>query len=243
MKVISLIGQKGGAGKSTMTRVLLSAMVADGKHVLLIDSDPNRSTMAFAESLAENDPDSAAFVSAHHCLSTEDIEELIDKAHASGKVDYCLIDTQGDLEVWVDEVIALSDRIIIPLKVSKTDFSAQMATYNRYMSLKEAVENPEDLPPICFVLNQIKPGIKYPKALSEQFFQMAEHPAMLRVFVSDKNVYNTTDNGILLGEMMKRLQENKQPARYVGDALEEARTLLRAVMNVDVVGAEEPVDG
>ncbi len=243
MKVISLIGQKGGAGKSTMTRVLLSAMVANENHVLMLDCDPNRTTMTFAKSLSENDPDSAAFVTARHCLSTAEIEERIQKAEDSGKADYCLIDTQGDLEEWVDDVIALSDRIIIPLKVSKSDFNVQMETYQRYQALKDAVEDPHALAPLCFVLNQIKPGAKYPKALAKQFYEMAEHPSMLRIYLSEKNVYNTTDNGVLLSEMEKRLRTSKRPTRYVTDALNEAQDLLQAVLDMNINGQEDHTNG
>ena len=166
MLVISLIGQKGGAGKSTLARVLTSAMVADGHHVMLLDCDPNCSTIRFVERLNANDPVSAAFLTVHACRSTADIEARLDEADEAGRYTYCLIDTQGDLVGWVDEVIAVSDRVVIPLKVSRTDFDVQMQTYRRYEALREAVEDPAELAPICLVLNQIKPGIKYLKSLA-----------------------------------------------------------------------------
>ena len=65
---------------------------------------------------------------------------------------------------------------------------------------------------------------------------MAEHPAMLRVFLSDRNAYNSTDQGVLLGEWADRLRKAKLPNAYVVDALMEAKTLLTAIEEVQFNG-------
>ena len=136
MKVISLIGQKGGAGKSTVARVLASAAVLEGKRVLMLDCDPNKSTYSFYQKLMRNDPTSAESVTAFHCANTEEMERHIIEADETGNIDYCIIDTQGDLVNWVDDVIELSNRVIIPVKVSETDFTVQLETYKRYVALR-----------------------------------------------------------------------------------------------------------
>lgn len=240
MKVISLIGQKGGAGKSTMLRVLASAAVMNGHRVLLLDCDPNKSTFSFYEKLQQNDPTSAKVVSAVHCASTAEMEAQIVAADEIGNVDYCFIDTQGDLVSWVDDVIELSDRVVMPVKLSTTDIEIQLKTLERYTALQNALEDPSQIAPMVLVLNQIKPGVKYPTSLKEIFEDIASHPRMLQVYLQERNVYTQTDEGILLGEYAERVRAaspigNHMP-KYMADAMTEATDLLAAVEEVRVNG-------
>lgn len=240
MQVISLVGQKGGAGKSTLVRVLTSAIVAARKRVTILDCDPNRSSVRFAAKLAEFDAPSAAFVEAYGCNSTTEVDQRIAAADASGSCDYCLIDTQGDLVGWIDEIITMSDRVVIPVKVSSTDMAIQLETYAYYEAFREAVVNADDLPPAMLVLNQVKSGAdaasKYPVALREVFLDLCDHPAMLKTYLSEQNVYNMIDQGVLLEQIGLRLRAAKRPAGFVDAALEEAKALLAAIDGVQVNG-------
>lgn len=239
MMVISLIGQKGGAGKSTIVRILASAAVMQEKRVVLLDCDPNKSTFTFYQKLTQNDPKSAESVKGFHCTNTQEMETRIIEADQSGDFDYCIIDTQGDLVKWVDDVIELSDRIIIPVKLSETDFTIQLATYERYVALKEAVADPSQLAPVMLLLNHIKTGVKYPASLRELFDDIASHERSLQFYVQERNIYTQTDQGILLGEYAERLKQgaigNLIP-RYMIEAMKEANELLQVVDEVKVNG-------
>lgn len=239
MQVISLIGQKGGAGKSTIVRILASAIVLEGKRVTLLDCDPNKSTFMFYENLTENDPKSAKSVRAFHCANTQEMEQRIIEADNAGDMDYCLIDTQGDLEIWVDDVIELSDRVVIPVKVSETDIKVQMATYNRYLELRSALSDPSQLAPIMFCLNQVKLGIKYPISLRSVFDEVASHERALRFYLQDRNIYTQTDQGVLLGEAAERAPKTGKGGttpEYLTQAVAEAKELLKAIDEVIVRG-------
>lgn len=239
MKVISLIGQKGGAGKSTIVRILASAVVMQGKRAVLLDCDPNKSTFTFYQKLTRNDPTSAESVKGFHCTNTQEMEARIIEADQSGEFDYCIIDTQGDLVKWVDDVIELSDRVVIPVKLSETDFTVQLATYQRYVALKEAVADPSELAPIMLLLNQIKTGVKYPASLRDLFDEIASHDRSLQFYIQERNIYTQTDQGILLGEYAERMKQtsigNVMP-KYMAEAMKEANELLAAVDEVKVNG-------
>ena len=49
MAIIAITGRKGGIGKSTITANLAAELVALGRSVAVLDTDPQRSLMAWAE--------------------------------------------------------------------------------------------------------------------------------------------------------------------------------------------------
>ncbi|MEP4845481.1 ParA family protein, partial [Roseibium sp.] len=48
LKVIAIITRKGGAGKTTLTRALISAAMAQGKRCLVFDADPQQALARWA---------------------------------------------------------------------------------------------------------------------------------------------------------------------------------------------------
>ncbi|RMJ20749.1 hypothetical protein PHISP_08381 [Aspergillus sp. HF37] len=62
---------------------------------------------------------------------------------------------------------------------------------------------------------------------------------MLRFYLQERNVYNQTDQGILLGEYAKRVEATsvgKVMPKYMTQAMDEAKELLTAVEEVTVNG-------
>ena len=52
MKTIAVMSRKGGAGKSTLAVHMATAAVAAGKRVMLVDMDPQRSSLDWARERA-----------------------------------------------------------------------------------------------------------------------------------------------------------------------------------------------
>lgn len=108
-KIISVAGQKGGVGKTT-TAVNLSACIAmRATPVLLVDLDPQSSTLDWVSMMDRNDKKLFDFLKALE----SDIESII--YNNEQNYQYIVIDCPPRLEKIMAQVISLSDLIVTPV--------------------------------------------------------------------------------------------------------------------------------
>lgn len=109
--IITLCGQKGGTGKTTLSFLLAETLSRAGKKVAVRDDDPQRSlTQVVEETRAEGKTQI----------------ELWDRSRA-GEFDFVVVDTQPRLDSRVlQESIREADRLILPLKPSMVDIRATL---------------------------------------------------------------------------------------------------------------------
>ena len=135
-KVISVVNQKGGVGKTTTTVNVGIGLAREGKKVLLIDADPQGSLTA---SLGYEEPDDLRITLAtimmdvineeeisledgilHHqgnVMSREMImKEYIDAIR--GRYDYILIDCMPSLGMMTINALVSSDSVLIPVQAA-----------------------------------------------------------------------------------------------------------------------------
>jgi len=106
MKVISIAMQKGGVGKSTLTRSLAVAASKAGLAVLVLDMDPQQSVEQWFRRRAEADPP-VRFV-------TElDLEPTLERVRAAG-CDLVLIDTPPARSSEAPAAVEASDLVLMP---------------------------------------------------------------------------------------------------------------------------------
>lgn len=109
--IITLCGQKGGTGKTTLSFLLAETLSRAGKRVAVRDDDPQKS---LTEVIEETRADGKTKV------------ELWDKSRA-GDFDFVIVDTQPRLDSRVlQESIREADRLILPLKPSMVDIRATL---------------------------------------------------------------------------------------------------------------------
>jgi len=111
MKVISVINQKGGVGKTTISVNLVAALAKAGRHVALIDLD--------VQALASNwlKPDATA--QSHKLFDAKETPQLehLDPAHllsilASGQELYSYLHTDA-IELYVSRVRKLAEHVLV----------------------------------------------------------------------------------------------------------------------------------
>jgi len=107
MFVVSLVGQKGGTGKTTVALGLAVAAAHAGHTVAVIDLDPQATASKWKDRRAEENP---AVVSAQ----ASRLKPALDVARSSG-ADFVIIDSAGRSD---DSAARAADLILIPTRTS-----------------------------------------------------------------------------------------------------------------------------
>ena len=140
MHVITLVAQKGGSGKSTLTFCLAVAAEGEGRRVAILDTDPQRTVFKWGQRrLGEGQQTPLVKACEPHQLA----DEL--KALQGQGIDLCLIDTPGSHSVGVALAIERTDYCLIPVKPTIADTQAVIETAKQLRDRKR---------PVAFVLSQ-----------------------------------------------------------------------------------------
>jgi chromosome partitioning protein len=110
MFTISLIGQKGGTGKTTLALGLAVAAARAGHATAIIDLDPQASAAKWKDRRADDNP---AVVSAQ----ASRLKPAMDTASAGG-VEFVFIDTAGRKDDSALNAARVSDLVLIPTRPS-----------------------------------------------------------------------------------------------------------------------------
>jgi len=142
MDVVTILAQKGGAGKTTLTlHWAVEAMRQKGRRVAVIDMDTQASAASWSK---RRESDTPVMLQANE----RTIHDAIAACEADG-IDLVLIDTMPRVERPIVEAAKVADLAVIPTGPSVVDIEAISAT----IEILERVHTPG-----CIVLNQGRPG-------------------------------------------------------------------------------------
>lgn len=116
MKSISLISQKGGAGKTTLALNLAVAAEAEGYRTVVIDLDPQASAKGWHDHRQKEAP---IVISAHASRLSDVLETA--KNHGA---DLCIIDTAPHSETAALAAAKAADLVLIPCRPAILDIRA-----------------------------------------------------------------------------------------------------------------------
>lgn len=116
MKIVSVISQKGGSGKTTLTANLSVIASLKKKRVLLLDTDPQKSLYHWWERRTQEMPNLAD-------IGIDDLEKTISNLKKDS-YDMVFIDTPPHTSKTINSVVNVSDLILIPVKPSPNDLRA-----------------------------------------------------------------------------------------------------------------------
>lgn len=120
MKVVSLLSQKGGAGKTTIAVNLAIAAHKEGLSVAIVDIDPQASASTWSD-LRDNDEPVA--IPIPHTRISNAI-----KAATDNGADLIIIDSAPSSESATITAAKASDQVIVPCRASILDLSAIVTT-------------------------------------------------------------------------------------------------------------------
>lgn len=141
MKTLAILSQKGGAGKSTLAVHLAVLAQGEGKRVLLVDTDPQRSTAGWWHSRQAETPELVE-------SAVDDLPRVLAAAKADG-VDLVVVDTAPHSERGTATAARLADLVLIPCRPGILDLRAVGSTSDIAKATKARA---------AIVLNACPPG-------------------------------------------------------------------------------------
>jgi chromosome partitioning protein len=117
MKIVSILNQKGGAGKTTIAVNLAHALQETGKEVLLVDSDTQASARDWHQ---VNEANLLQVIG----LDRKTLDKDINNIKKTKGVDFIVIDGAPKIEEMSTAAIMCSDIVLIPVQPSPYDIWA-----------------------------------------------------------------------------------------------------------------------
>ncbi|AKG24891.1 ParA family partition ATPase [Calothrix sp. 336/3] len=149
-KIIAIVNQKGGSGKTTTTMQLAGAIARRGNKVLVVDADPQGTATRWAASADDEIPFPASVVglSAANAKVHREVKKFVDD------YDFILIDCPPAADSPVPQsALLISDVALVPIIPSPLDMWAAVG-------IKQVIQNVADFNDTLqsrLVLNQCQP--------------------------------------------------------------------------------------
>lgn len=242
--VLGIMSSKGGAGKSTITKLLASAFAFTENKCLIIDLDPNKDIVNWWSTATQTGYVDDNIV-VRPATNGNDLFDLVDRYESD--VNFILIDTKGEASSWAVDLASVSDVLIVPCMNAKGDRERTQETIDWYEDLKSRAENPERIPPLHVVLSRVKPnllthvrGTSKPKDLAnrefERHYEIIDQFNPLATMVAEKSQYREMDELGPLGVILERYRESGDPneklkAHHFEVALAHAITLVNNIFD------------
>lgn len=148
MNVVSIVGQKGGSGKSTVASNLAAGLHRSGKTVLIIDADPQATLIDWHAAR----PDGVDLPPVIAATTAKDVQAAIKAA----KADVVVIDTPGRAASLSEAVIGLSGVALIVVQPSAPDLWAAAQTCAQVQAAKKAGVDVS----AAFLVNRLQPNTR-----------------------------------------------------------------------------------
>ena len=160
MPVIALVGNKGGAGKTTLC-INLARALAERDSTIVLDADPQRSSLNW-HSIAEGD-------SAFPVLAASENVAAVADDHAA-RANYLVIDCPPSVHSQqTTEALAQADLALIPVQPSPLDLwaSVQIET-----EIDRARQSNPDLQALL-VINQLEPRTRLSRLMRDALAELS----------------------------------------------------------------------
>lgn len=242
--VLGLMSKKGGAGKSTLTKLLASAVVFSNRRCLVIDLDPNEDILGWwTRTNEQGNRDDRLAVRA--TVDADDLFELVEQH--DDKVDFILVDTKGEGADWADNLASVADVLLVPCLNSKSDALRTRETLQWYADLKDRVEDQASVPPLHVVMTRMPTsllsydGNTTPKGMTAndlaRFKELVKEFRPLRSIVPERSQYRDMDERGLLGTLLDQARnggwQEKGQALHYESALAHATDLMNSILRGD----------
>ena len=209
MKVISIINQKGGCGKTTIAINLAISLMLQKNKVVLFDTDPQLSAYETLQNRAKTEAN----------FEVLKIEKDVHKEISKYKnYDYGIIDAPPHDNQTARSSVICADLIIIPVQASPLDIRSAK-------KIVELVEQGKQINPAIkpfFILSRLQPNTILAKELKEHLQKIYKTIGLLKSEICNRVAYQQS---MIYGQSVIEYEEK-------GMATQEIKTLTDEVLNI-----------
>lgn len=145
-KIIAIVNEKGGAGKTTSSMQLAAGLALEGLRVLVVDSDPQQTAMAWAAAAPIDSPFPAIVIS----LAAAGSRLSVSVRDHRGNYDAIVIDGPPSKDSPLTAAaVTVADLVIVPAQLSPPDLWATARTAS---VIRAEQEKSSDGGPAAFLL-------------------------------------------------------------------------------------------
>jgi chromosome partitioning protein len=208
--IISAVNQKGGTGKTTVATNLAACFAAEGREVLLIDADPQRSALDWRADRPDDRPPVQTIG-----LPVRNLHREIEPFRR--KYDVIIIDGGGRVNATARAAVMVADFVIIPTLPSKPDI---LSTQDFFKEVIEDVTTVRDVQG-AVLLNQLQAGTVVSRK-SEEYVKGLGYP----VFKTMLHQYVAYREAIAAGLSVLEYDRTSKAAQELATFFDELKEVL-----------------
>lgn len=201
--IISVLSQKGGSGKTTISTNLAAALAQAGKNVVLVDSDEQGSARDWA---AASDAPEVEVIALDRPGMLASVKRL--------SADFVVIDGSAKLDKMAAETVKISDLVLMPIQPSPYDVWASADLIDL---VKQRIEISDNALQAAFVVSRAIPNTTLSKEVLDV---LNEHGLPVLTGTTQKTAYSAA---AAVGKSVLTYEKN-------GKAAKEIIALLQAIL-------------
>lgn len=201
--IISVLSQKGGSGKTTISTNLAAALAQAGKNVVLVDSDEQGSARDWA---AASDTPEVEVIALDRPGMLASVKRL--------SADFVVIDGSAKLDKMAAETVKISDLVLMPIQPSPYDVWASADLIDL---VKQRIEISDNALQAAFVVSRAIPNTTLSKEVLDV---LNEHGLPVLTGTTQKTAYSAA---AAVGKSVLTYEKT-------GKAAKEIIALLQAIL-------------
>ena len=209
MKVITVGSTKGGVGKSTISVNMAVEAAKEGKRILLIDTDPQGSSLDFRRERESEDIKAIGMVSDKIHKDIGDFENSFDLV---------VIDAGGRDNGIFRSALAACDLFVLPIPPSQFDVWAAEDSIAAFKEISD-LTNCKGL----IVLNMLQERTKVAKEVMEALGEVDEYLPLFRSHLHHRVLYK---NSVSQGQGVSEFEPNSKAGREFKEFYDEVMERL-----------------